>query len=383
MLLKDALKLKLDINDEIQLIAGKGGLNREVKKVGILDHEHGDTIIQNFEKGEFVLSTLLIIKDYPSKMLGFVKALYQAEVSCFVLKTIHFKEFPQEVIDFANSHNFPIFLFDSTYFEDIITDLNNHIKLESDIRIQEYKIDDLLSGDYNIYRVRSIAYDINSGFEDNHIVINCLTKSSSNKLNSSFYKNSSLILEKSHSIFPYHNNIMLILTFKEQDLAISDEQLASMLSVVGITSESFYIGISNFHNSISQLDTSINESIYALSHVKIEGIGQSKFSNLGVNRALIPLKTNPWLLDYYDSIISPLLKYDRDNDTQLLITATQYVKSSGDIKKTAELVFQHPNTIRYRIDKIKKILSNVVDSSSFYEELVIAIRLHQILTRAL
>ena len=63
--------------------------------MGILDHEHGETIVRNFENGEFVLSTLLIIKDYPNQMLGFVKALFQAEVACFALKTIHFKEFPK------------------------------------------------------------------------------------------------------------------------------------------------------------------------------------------------------------------------------------------------------------------------------------------------
>lgn len=383
MLLKDALKLNISINEDIRLIAGSGGLNREVKKVGILDHEHGDTIIRNFESGEFVLSTLLIIKDYPNQMLAFVKALYQADVSCFALKTIHFSEFPSEVIEFAESHDFPIFLFDSVYFEDIITDLNIHIRLESDIRIQEYKVDDLLSGDYNRYRVRSIAYDINSAFEDKHIVINCLSKSSASKLNPSFYKNSSLILEKNHSIFPYHNKIMLILSFKESDQSLDDKRIIDMLNVLGITTESFYIGISNFHDSISELDNSINESLYALSYVQIEGISLSKFSSLGLNRALLPLKSNPWILDYYDSIVSPLIKYDRDNETQLLITATEYIKCAGDIKRTCEVIFQHPNTIRYRIDKIKKILKSVVDADSFYEELAIAIRLHLILTKAL
>lgn len=383
MLLKDALKLNISINDDIRLIAGSGGLHREVKKVGILDHEHGDTIVRNFENGEFVLSTLLIIKDYPNQMLSFVKSLYQADVSCFALKTIHFEEFPPEVIEFANSHDFPIFLFDSVYFEDIITDLNMHIRLESDIRIQEYKVDDLLSGDYNKYRVRSTAYDINAAFEDHHVVINCLTKSSSNKLNPSFYKNSSLILEKNHSIFPYHNNIMLILSFSDSEKLVDDKRIIDMLSVIGITTESFYIGISNFHGLISELDKSINESLYALSYVKIEGINISKFSSLGVNRALLPLKSNPWILDYYDSIISPLIKYDRDNETQLLFTATEYIKCGGDIKKTCEVVFQHPNTIRYRIDKIKKILADVVELTSFYEELAIAIKLHLILTKAL
>lgn len=383
MLLKDALKLNISINEEIRLIAGGDGLKRQVQKVGILDHEYGDTIISSFEKGEFVLSTLLIIKDTPSQMLGFVKALYQAEVSCFALKTIHFKEFPQDVIDFANHNDFPIFLFDSTYFEDIITDLNTHIKLESNIRIHEYKIDDLLGGDYNRYRVKNIAYDINSNFEDYNLVISCLSKSSTNKLNTSFYKNSSLILEKKHSIFPYHNKIMLILTFPEGEIAIKDSQILDMLNIIGITTESFYIGIGNFHNSISELDISINESLYALSYVKVENVNISKFENLGVNRALLPLKNNPWMLDYCNSIISPIAKYDRENETQLLSTAIEYIRCGGDIKRTCEIVFQHPNTIRYRIDKIKKILSPLITSDSFYEELAIAIRLHLILTKAL
>ena len=46
---------------------------------------------------------------------------------------------------------------------------------------------------------------------------------------------------------------------------------------------------------------------------------------------------------------------------------------------TAEALYQHGNTIRYRLDRIKSILEGVVEKAFVDQELAIAIRLHLLL----
>lgn len=381
MTLEDALKL--EVNKRLKLITDVKDFSRNIKKVGILDHEVGETIISDFEKGEFVLSTLLIIKDKPEQMLGFIKALIQAETACFALKTIYFKEYPQEVIDYANEHDFPLFLFDVTFFEDIITDLNNSIKKENDELVIQFKVDQLLKNDYNRFRVRTIAYDINNSFFDKHIVITCMPKQSSQKnfLGKIGVKDN--YLSDCHKLFYYHGKIMIILSFIDDSIIVNESLINSILHSTGIDESSYYIGVGKVHKTLEELDMSINESLYTVTYATVEKPGIAWFEKMGLYRALIPQIGSPWVQEYYDSIIKPLIRFDRENDSKLVRTAIEYIRNGGDIKDTANSLFQHPNTIRYRIEKIKSLLSTVVNESSFYEELSVAVRIHLIFTESL
>lgn len=381
MTLEEALKL--EVNKRLRLVTDIKDFSRNVKKVGILDHEVGETIINDFEKGEFVLSTLLIIKDKPEQMLGFVKALIQAETACFALKTIYFKEFPQEVIDYANEHDFPLFLFDVTFFEDIITELNNSIKKENDELVIQYKVDQLLSGDYNRFRVRNIAYDINNSFFEKHIVVTCMPKQSGQKNFLGKIGARDTYLSDWHKMFYYHGKVMVILSFEDEGIIINEGLINSFLHSSGIDESSYYIGVGKVHKTLEELDISINESLYALTYATVEKPGMAWFDNMGLYRALIPQIGSPWVQEYYDSIIKPLIRFDRENDSKLVKTAIEYIRNGGDIKATANSMFQHPNTIRYRMEKIKTLLSTVVNEASFYEELSVVVRIHLIFTESL
>lgn len=48
--------------------------------------------------------------------------------------------------------------------------------------------------------------------------------------------------------------------------------------------------------------------------------------------------------------------YDRANDAELLETARALVDSFGEVKTAADALYQHPNTVRYRLKKIKALM---------------------------
>jgi sugar diacid utilization regulator len=53
------------------------------------------------------------------------------------------------------------------------------------------------------------------------------------------------------------------------------------------------------------------------------------------------------------------------------------VESGGDMNRTSLKMFQHSNTIRYRIEKIRRLLGIGDDAGSF-AQLILFVRLHKI-----
>ena len=52
-----------------------------------------------------------------------------------------------------------------------------------------------------------------------------------------------------------------------------------------------------------------------------------------------------------------LEEYDAENDAELAPTAEALARAYGDVRAAAEQLHQHPNTVRYRLKKIKEVLS--------------------------
>ena len=137
------------------------------------------------------------------------------------------------------------------------------------------------------------------------------------------------------------------------------------------------------HENLTSLNNSIQESLYAFKYSMIYKKDISFFHEIGINKMILPILDNPWVLKYYNKMIEPLIVYDKNNETELLKTAVKYVENNRDIKATAEELFQHGNTVRYRIDKINKIFSEHCKSEHFYEELAVSVRIYTLLNGSL
>jgi len=74
----------------------------------------------------------------------------------------------------------------------------------------------------------------------------------------------------------------------------------------------------------------------------------------------------------------PVKNYDEKYNMELFDTAVKYIENDGKINETANALFLHKNTIRYRIKKIKELLNMEDYEGKFYEQLSIAIKLHKI-----
>ncbi len=370
--------LQIESLKPFKIVAGRTGLTNKIKKIGILDYETEHLIEKNFVEGEFVISSLLVIKDNVEALYKLVKKMISVGVGGLAIKNIYFDTLPDEVIALADEQSFPIMIFSHVYFEDIITSIMNAVKEKQDQQILSLKIDHLLYGNLDHVIIKKIAYEINRNFEDNHIVAYCKRKNNTHLMSKQIFSN--IDTDNSfNKIIPYKDGYVVINTFKKIDPKEAVNMIMRRFEMLGFTSKEYVVGISGFYEKLSELNYAIKESIYAHKHAITYKNDISLFNEIGTNKVLLPLIDNEWLLKYHDDMIEPLLTYDKSNDTALLKTAIVYIENNGDMKATATQLFQHNNTIRYRINKINTLLNKDCLNAHFYEELALAIRIHNLL----
>lgn len=373
--------MKLETFKEFKVIAGRTGLNNKIKKVGILDYEIKEMIEKNFEEDEFVISTLLIVKDQVEALYKIVEMLILAGVSGLAIKNIYFNHLPDEVIELANRKSFPIFIFSNVYFENVITSVVDAIKEKNERKALGIKIDTILYNHLNKTMIKNIAYEINREFKEKNMVIFCKRKNHEEAMiiGNSLNIDNDTYFNKYNKIIPYKEGYLVINTFEDIKKDEVTKLILKRLENLGFYSKQYVIGISSLYEKLEDLKFSINESLYAFKYATLYEKDISFFYKLGTSKIILPLIDNPWIQKYHAEIISPLLIYDRENDTELLKTSIKYIENNGSIKATAKELFQHSNTIRYRITKINKILSENYHIKDFYEELAMAIRIHNLM----
>ena len=118
VLLRDILSAPLFSN--FRIVSGFNGINTPVTQVGFFEWESGADIERNFEKGEFIITTLTAMKDDPSRAEMCLRTLIRHQVSAIAIKDIYYKEISAQLKEFSNTWNVPILFFSDTFIDNII-----------------------------------------------------------------------------------------------------------------------------------------------------------------------------------------------------------------------------------------------------------------------
>jgi hypothetical protein len=182
--------------------------------------------------------------------------------------------------------------------------------------------------------------------------------------------------EAIHSIIQYGNGILVVYTTKNTFVDLHKDFMG-FLSELDFTTDNYILGLSSAYLNLENFGNSIKEGIYANISCLIDGKLISNFNEIGLDQLLMSISNEEPVRKYYCGLIDKLLTYDEINDLNLTSTLFEYVKCGGNIQLTSKNSFQHSNTIRYRVEKIKNIL-NIEESADWYSQLYIVTRLHQI-----
>ncbi|KGJ48306.1 MULTISPECIES: PucR family transcriptional regulator [Paraclostridium] len=242
--------------------------------------------------------------------------------------------------------------------------------------ILEMRISSLLESNLSNSDIHNTLKSINYSFLKYVTAIYCYSEN----INDSWNKNLIDLLSKNKATtcLPFKNGLLLLITYN----SISKSELNKMLdfyinhikynindSIIGISDN--YIPITSCKNAINQ--ALISSSSYSISNEKI-----IKYNSLGIYSLLMCCKDLEEAKELYSNIMKPILDYDKANKSFLLETLISFVNHDGDYKKVSSELFQHENTIRYRILKVKSILNLDKSNIEFYEKISIGVKLHKI-----
>ena len=118
----------IPIFKNFKIVAGEGGLDREVIGTDILDFEFVKGVNMSrdnvLDKDSLVLTSLLFAKDDPSLILDAMKKMVALGIAAVSYKKALFNELPKEALDYANEHDFPVLEFGGDeFFEDVISEI--------------------------------------------------------------------------------------------------------------------------------------------------------------------------------------------------------------------------------------------------------------------
>lgn len=379
--------MKLDTFKKFKLVAGLRGLENRINVAGILDYEFDVEKEEQFYKGQFlkdqfVISSLLFAKNNPDRILIALKYLVQDGVSGLAIKNIYYDNLPQEVIEFANDNSFPIFIFDnSVFFEDIITEIMDRVRFAQNYELMESKIGFIIKKNISKATIRELSLEINNYFKEYFFVIYCKEKkylgddrliSILDKLK--FNRN----IKNDTSFLKYKGGLLIISTYERLEEINLKDTVYNFINLIGLNRTDYFIGISDHHHTLEEMDKGINESIFAAEVSSIAPVTLHFYKDIGIYKILLPYTQDSWLQNFYDEIILPIKKYDERYHTEMFHTAVKYIENDGIKKATADSLFIHENTVRYRINKLKEILGMKDLEGSFYEQLSAAIKLYKV-----
>lgn len=382
--------MKLPTLKDFELVAGYRGLDREIEGASILDYEYERSlsdkpIVVMFRRGDFVLSSLIYAKDDPSLILESVKGLVSDGVSALAVKNIYYDVLPDEVIQYANDMDFPIFMFDKkgSYYEDIVTEIYDKNKEKNNMRFKESKIGILLKEDLDKSSVKNMAKEFNISFKNNLFAI-CLKPKEYIEENIllNIINTLNRDLGVNHAAYRYHGSIFVVYTYenkyREKNEMDFNKLVGLAMSSIFVNLDDYYIGISNFHKNIDELNLALKEAMYAMRVASIEDKSKKYYYEIGTYKILMPFYNDNYMMNFYSETVGKIKQYDQKYNTELLSTSIDYVKSGGNIKETAKSVNLHENTVRYRIGKLKDILGVKNSEFEFYEQLSLGIKLYMI-----
>ena len=365
----------------LRLIAGQDGLERTVTEAVLFEYDPSRVQLPDFYRGDLVVTTLAYARGDAKLVAHSLQALMNQGIAGLMVKTAYFSELPQAVITLANRLGTPVFLFDDTYIEEVILQVTDLIRGKRHFAGFEQDVDALMRGDLTEEQTRDRARRIDPLGQSSYRIYAVSPKERMITLDDKLYALMETDADAAHRCTFIEWRRMMLALCREEDGLSAQEALTrfgDLLTRAGVDRQSVVIGQSDLREARAQMGASLCEAVYAARAAKLCGKAELAAHELGLYAYLFPMSENPFVCDRCRRVLSAIREYDAQNHTNLEQTALIYVKENMEIAAAAKALCQHPNTVRYRLSKIQRIMG-MEDDPLFAPMLSLTVSLSRIL----
>jgi sugar diacid utilization regulator len=154
----------------------------------------------------------------------------------------------------------------------------------------------------------------------------------------------------------------------------------------GLPGHSFALGRSRQATGPGELGRAANEALLAANVAEAEGDADVEhrilaFDDTGAYRLLLSaMSEDPAELQrFYAETIEPLVAYDEQYETDLVATVEAFLDADGNVAGTAQRLFTHRHTIRYRLERVRELSGLDVGSTDGREKLSLGLKAMRVL----
>lgn len=367
---------------EIQLVAGKNGLDTPISWVHMVETKEAATFLDG---GEITFVTGIGISEDTS-LFELIKEIRAKKAAAVVINIgPYIKEIPNSIIMFCNENAFPLYTVPwKIHLVEIIKVISYTISKDDQHNIavaSAFKNAINFPKQEELYVVSLSQHGFQSEWSYYACAINIFNQSNDfvgyDRLENIASALLSYLNHNKHSGFTiFSNNMSIIIIIANH----TDEQYSSLLDSIQKylktalrSNEHTIMGVGRSTKSIRCLYKSYNQ---ALAIQKLHQAGRIdpsliSYKDMGIYRLLIGIEDNDIIKDYYMNIIGPLEEYDTKNNSDLCDVLKLYLNKNGSVKDTADEMFVHRNTINYKLVKISEILK--IDLQSLDTRLQLAL----------
>ena len=166
----------------------------------------------------------------------------------------------------------------------------------------------------------------------------------------------------------------------DEQLARASDALANELDE-GLTGFTVSVSRSRVASDPVDLYRAGQEALLAANVGEAESARVLAFENTGAYRLLLPaMSEDPAELErFYSETVEPLVAYDEQYETELVATVETYLENDGNVAATAQQLFTHRHTIRYRLERARELCGHDVTSTEGREKLGLGLKAMRVL----
>ena len=374
--------LKLDSLKKINLVGGEAGLEKYIEWIYVAEcFENPLEGIKWLQGGEIIFITGVGIKDNVEILLELIKGISEKNGSGLIVNIgPYIKSISEEAIKLADKLEVPLFTLPwEVKLVEVSREISNAIVLS---RIEENSLTHFLSnilfGDGEIEgdAIQKAAYfgynlageccicviDID-GFERYLKLKKLEDEVSISKIKITFRKIVQDILEK-HAlkvpIIDKDDAVIFFIRSEENCMNRLDKALKEIQEVIKKRMDglSVSVGIGNSYKDLKMMKQSLNEAELAIDSAKCQGLDDTitKYKDIGIYGLLFSIKNRTVLENYFSEVLGPISNND-NKDNNLIEILETYLNENCNITVTAEKLFLHRNTLKYKIKKIEELLN--------------------------
>lgn len=135
-------------------------------------------------------------------------------------------------------------------------------------------------------------------------------------------------------------------------------------------------GLGNLTDSYKEAKFAINAGRKMNGGEKSKGV--TNFEELGCLCFLCELDGSEAEKNFYEEYMGKIEQYDRENQGALIETLESYFDNGMNLRKTADALFVHKNSIIYRLTKIENLLGRKLSEKQVYFNLELCLKLRQL-----